>query len=377
MIKLLFMIPTLGQGGAEKVLVNLVNNLDISQFDITVQTLFDEGENKQFLKSNIHYKSYMNHQFRGNTHYFKLFSPRSLYKRIVKDDYDIIVSYLEGPTARIVSGCTNPKTKLISWIHGEQQTKKNAASSFRNYKEAMSCYSAFHRTICVSDCIKDDFLSFFPLENPISVLYNTNETKLIRKLGKEDIDISIDNGKCINICAIGTLKKIKGFDRLIRVIDRLCKDNLSVRLYILGKGPMYDELLELVKELKVEDNIIFLGYQTNPYKYVSKMDIFTCSSYTEGFSTAATEALILGIPVVTVLVSGMQEMLGYNNEYGIVTKNDEEELYLALKDIIMNKEKLMYYKDKAKERGSFFSAENTVKAVEEMLIQLLNQEELL
>lgn len=374
MIKILFMIPTLGQGGAEKVLVNLVNNLDISQFDITVQTLFDEGENKQFLKSHIHYKSYMKHQFRGNKHYFKLFSPKSLYKKIVKDDYDIIVSYLEGPTARIVSGCTNPKTKLVSWIHVEQHTKENASASFRSYKEALSCYSKFHQTICVSEYVKQDFLSIFPLKISTSVLYNTNETKLINELGKEDININIDDNY-INICAIGTLKKSKGFDRLIRITDKLCKENLSVRLYILGKGPMYDELQELVKELKIEDNVIFLGYQTNPYKYVSKMDIFTCASFAEGFSTAATEALILGIPVVTVLVSGMQEMLGYNNEYGIVTKNDEEELYLALKDIITNKEKLMYYADKAKERGSFFSTENTVKAVEDMLIQLLNQEE--
>ena len=48
-MKVLFMIPSLGQGGAEKVLVNMVNHLDKNIFDITVQTLFDEGENKQFL----------------------------------------------------------------------------------------------------------------------------------------------------------------------------------------------------------------------------------------------------------------------------------------------------------------------------------------
>lgn len=364
------MIPTLGQGGAEKVLVNLVNNMNKDKFDITVQTLFDVGVNKQFLKSYIHYRSYMNYQFRGNTHYFKLFSPKSLYKKIVKDDYDIIVSYLEGPTARIVSGCTNPKTKLVSWIHVEQHTRNNASASFRSYKEALSCYSKFHQTICVSEYVKKDFLSIFPLKNPISVLYNTNETKLIKELGKEDIDINIDNSY-INICAIGTLKKSKGFDRLIRITDKLCKENLPVRLYILGKGQMHKNLENLVNSLGLEEQVVFLGYQTNPYKYVSKMDIFTCASFAEGFSTAATEALILGIPVVTVLVSGMQEMLGYNNEYGIVTKNNEEELYLALKDVITNKEKLTYYTDKAKERGSFFSTEKTVNAVEDMLMDLL------
>ena len=66
----------------------------------------------------------------------------------------------------------------------------------------------------------------------------------------------------------------------------------------------------------------FLGYQTNLYKYVAKCDLFVCASHAEGFSTAATEALILGVPVCTVEVSGMKEMLGENNEYGIITEND-------------------------------------------------------
>ena len=74
---------------------------------------------------------------RGNTYVMKLFSPEKLYKHFIGDNYDIIVSYLEGPTARIVSGCTNPNTKFVSWIHIEQHTKELASKSFRSYKEAL------------------------------------------------------------------------------------------------------------------------------------------------------------------------------------------------------------------------------------------------
>lgn len=56
MKKVLFMIPNLLHGGAEKVLVNLVNNMNRNEYDITVLTLFDTGVNKQFLKDHIHYK---------------------------------------------------------------------------------------------------------------------------------------------------------------------------------------------------------------------------------------------------------------------------------------------------------------------------------
>ena len=95
-IKILFLIHDLMHGGAEKVLLNLVNNMDHEKFDITVQTLFDVGVNKQFLSDKVHYKTCYKKMFRGNTKYFKLFSPEKLYRKYIKDDYDILVAYLEG-----------------------------------------------------------------------------------------------------------------------------------------------------------------------------------------------------------------------------------------------------------------------------------------
>lgn len=127
MIRILFMIHDLGHGGAEKVLVNLVNHLDRRRFDITVIALFGGGVNEQFLKPDVHYHAVFPKSFPGNSHVMKLFSPRLLHRLFVKARYDIEVSYLEGPSARIVSGCADRTTKLVSWIHVEQHTKKQAA----------------------------------------------------------------------------------------------------------------------------------------------------------------------------------------------------------------------------------------------------------
>ena len=98
--------------------------------------------------------------------------------------------------------------------------------------------------------------------------------------------------------------------------------------------------------------------------------MFVCASHAEGFSTAATEALIVGTPVITTRVSGMEEMLGSNGEYGIITENDEEAIYQGIRDMLTTPGKLEHYKEKAKERGSYFSTEQTVAAVEEMLIKI-------
>ena len=99
-------------------------------------------------------------------------------------------------------------------------------------------------------------------------------------------------------------------------------------------------------------------------------DLYVCSSRSEGFSTSVTESLIVGTPVVTTLCSGMKEMLGENNEYGIVTENDEDALYEGIKKMLTTEGLLEYYSEKALERGKKFSTEKTVKAVENMLLNL-------
>lgn len=115
----------------------------------------------------------------------------------------------------------------------------------------------------------------------------------------------------------------------------------------------------------------FWGYQTNPYKYVSKCDLFVCASHAEGFSTATTEALIVGTPVCTVNVSGMQEMLGKDNEFGVIVENDEEALYRGIKTLLDDSSLLKHYKEMAIQRGKEFSTSKTVNAVQEMLIRLM------
>ena len=105
-IKILFLIHDLGHGGAEKVLVNLVNNLDYERFDVTVVALFAGGVNEQFLNPNINYRTVFSKTFPGNSKIMKIFSPKQLHKMIIKGEYDIEISYLEGPCARIISGCS-------------------------------------------------------------------------------------------------------------------------------------------------------------------------------------------------------------------------------------------------------------------------------
>lgn len=365
--KILFVIHDLHHGGAEKVLVNLVNHMDKDRFDISVLALFGGGVNEQFLSPQVRLLHGHQSMIPGNSKIMKLFSPRQLFRHYIKEKYDVIVSYLEGPSARIVSGCPDDGTRLVSWIHIEQHTIKKAAGSFRTPAEAARCYARFDRTICVAQSVADDFQSIFALERLPVVLYNTVESDVIKANAEEGVASEQFSKEQLKIIGVGKLVPAKGFDRLLYVHKRLLlEDHLPVHTYLLGEGPEREKMESWIKKNELQDSITFLGYQTNPYKYVAACDLFVCSSYAEGFSTAATEALIVGTPVITTRVSGMQEMLG-DNEYGVITENDEESLYCGIRDLLNDPQRLSHYREKARERGMFFDTEQTVRAVEEML----------
>lgn len=373
MIKVLFLIHDLGAGGAEKVLVNLVNNMNQELFDITVMALFGGGVNEQYLSPHVHYRCVYNKMIRGNSYWMKLKTPETLHKDYIKEHYDIEVAYLEGPSARIISGCSHAKTRLVSWIHSNIKTMDQLSKSFRTQREALACYQRFHKIICVSKTIEHDFQLLFNHDLQTDVLYNTVDSASILEKSYEDVSELRDD--VTHLIAVGTLKEVKGYFRLLSIIKRLIEERCNIHLSIAGQGPLEGKLDEYIKNNHLEDYVTLLGYQSNPYKYVKHADLFVCSSFSEGFSTAATEALIVGTPVCTVEVSGMKEMLGEKNEYGLVTENSEEALYEGIKSLLDDPELLIHYQKQAKIRGQSFRTESTVKAVEEMFINLMEGSE--
>lgn len=367
MKKILFLIHDLGHGGAEKVLVNLVNNMDPEQFDISVTVLFAGGVNEQYLAPHIHFRALLPREFRGNSHVMKLFSPKVLHRWAVREHYDIEVSYLEGPSVRIASGCEDPDTKLISWIHCTMHSPKETAVGFRSIGEARDCYGKMDAMMFVSRSVRDAFLAHCPYTGPTDVLYNTNESRKILELAAEDAELP---GHTFRWCGVGRLIPVKGFDRMIRIQKRLTDEGYPAHLYILGEGAQRAQLEALTADLGVARSVTFLGYQANPYKFVAKCSLFVCASFAEGFSTAATESLILGTPVCTVEVSGMKELLGEQNEWGVITENSEDALCAGIKRLLDDPALLAHYKETAALRGKSFSTAATVRAVEEMLNSL-------
>lgn len=157
-IKILFFHFDLGYGGAERVLVNLLNNLDKDKYDITLLTLFHYGIAAKDLDKSIRWKWVLDRKpFRGITYLLRLFSPEFLHRRIIREKYDIEIAYMEGAPSRIISACPYEDTKKFAWIHVQIDNFRSFFHPFRSKKEVVTSYNRLDGIAGVSEYIVEDF----------------------------------------------------------------------------------------------------------------------------------------------------------------------------------------------------------------------------
>ena len=371
MIKILFFIPGLSEGGAEKVLRNLVNNMDQSKFDITVQTI-DEYNSEQYLTKGIHYKA-INRCRTGLgkkifSYWFRLCAELKLaYRIFVKDDYDIEVAYLETAATKIIAQSTNKKAVKLAWVHCDLSKKEGMSRSAEKVKKQ---YSKYDKIICVSRDVEIGFRKIFGNSFDTAVLPNViDEKEIIRKAAEPLYDYEGLPGQ-MNLLAVGRLTKQKNFEYLIRTCSQLRDDGYLFHLNILGEGSERNNLEEQIRKLELKSYITLRGFIKNPYPWMKYADIIVCSSKYEGSSTVVQEALILGKAVVTTLCTGMQELLG-NSEYGMIVDDSDRGLFNGLKLFMDNHDFIKRYEKAAEERGKIFAKETVVRQTEEYFKYLL------
>lgn len=358
MTSLLFLIPSLATRGAERVLVNLVNGLDKSEYRITVQTLFDVGELRSSLSPEVEYRRGLPFLLRGYVQFMKLLPPQWLYRLIVRQRYDVAVAYLEGAATRIISGCPYSDSKKVAWVHTDDTALTSFAYCYRSVAEAKQSYARFDRVVAVSSLISQHLSSL--LSRECDVLYNVIDTEQILRLAHPVPHIQAYS-TTRNVVSVGCLSSVKGYDRLIRAHQQLLLAGIAHHLYLIGTGPQESSLRQLVQDLHLQQTVHFLGFQSNPYPFMAQADLYVCSSYNEGFSTSVFEAMALGLPVVSTSCSGVAELLGQDNEYGIVVPNTDQGLLQGLRQMLTNPGLLQYYSLHSQQSIRRFSREQTLQ----------------
>lgn len=375
--KILFMVNSLYGGGAEKVFQTLLKNLCRNKYDITVCSVNQCEVNFTYYPPNIKY-IYIFERIDSNSSIlskvkikiknkiklwlYEKFQPSLLYKICIREKYDVEVAFIEGYATKMISGSSNMESKKIAWVHIDLEQNPWTEIAYNNLKEEIDCYKKYNQILCVSGEVAEAFQRRMKISDTVSVQYNPVDDQEINKKAQMDVIRYSPNIK--NFVTIGRLVEQKGYDRLLHVVNKL-KDDYSFCIRILGEGSDKEQLETYIKENKLEDYVKLLGFQNNPYPFMKAADAFICSSRSEGFSTAATEALILQKPIFTTDCAGMKELFGGYN-CGIICENSEKSLMKMLKKVLDKKSFDEYTRD-IKERKEYFLLKKRMCEIEEMI----------
>ena len=367
MIKILFFIETLSGGGAEKVLQNLVNNMDNKKFDITVQTVWKENPEK-YLNKNIKYKYIYPCYSKLNNYKYRLsVLLKTIYPLHIKDNYDIEVAYLECGATKVISTSTNKKARKLAWVHCDLSKKISNINEFK--KKSVNWYKKFNKVACVSRDVERSFKSIYGNEFDTEVIYNVIDDFSIKEKANENVEGYSFDKKIPTIVSVGRLSAQKRFDRLIKAHKTLLDEGFSNKLLIIGEGDEREKLEQLIKTSDLQDTVTLAGFRSNPYPYIKNADLLVCSSDYEGFSSFVAEGLILGKAVVTTNCTGMEELLGCS-ECGITTEVNAEALAEGIKKLLSDNNLKEDYEKKATERSRIFSIDASVKETENFFYSL-------
>ncbi len=373
MRKVLFFINSLSGGGAEKVLVELVNALPPQKYDITVCTLADEGIYQSQVNKNVKVSSLVKAKsplIRRALSWLVLFAipPKWTYQLFFRGRYDVEVAFLEGFPTKLLAASTSKAAKRLAWVHIDLINYDKNGRIFKSLEEGRTAYDKYDAIYCVSDDVREKFNEKYGLEEKAFTQYNVLDDLRIVELSKEPIDFRRVQDR-IEFVSVGRLVDQKGYDRLIEACSDLQQWKDKFHITIVGKGPDAEQLKQLVQDKNLSGTIDFAGFQSNPYPYIKQADCFLCSSRAEGFSTVATEAMILGKPIITTDCAGMKELFG-NEECGLMVENSMLGIREGILHVLENPTCIVRYQKAVQRRRGAFTKKARMEEMEKILDEM-------
>jgi glycosyltransferase involved in cell wall biosynthesis len=323
MIKVLFLIPNLVGGGAERVFVHLMNRLDRDRFACELALLRRRGVLLEDLAGDIPV-----HDLETDLAGAFRKIPACV-DRVRPDIVIATICYLDMMLglSRIAGG--RRETVYIGRETGMPSLRGRVTSSIWNMRWLYRiAYRRLDSIVVQSAGMREDVGTVYrvPPERMVTIP-NPVDTAMVRSRARDGAAEGFDTGRT-NIVTAGHLNRIKGYDMLLRAFARTSD---GLHLHILGDGELGGELERLAADLGIDGRVTFHGFRVNPFPFLLAADGYVMSSWYEGFPNAVAEALALGCPVVAFdSPGGIRELVedGVNGE--LVPFGDEAGLAAAL-----------------------------------------------
>lgn len=375
MKNILFFMETVDFGGAETVFTNIIKNINKSKFCIKVVTERDHELFTDEIKAAVPYDCFIKTERSTVRDFWNkiviklslILSEKNIRKYFIRGNYDVEVAFCEGYSTKIIGNSGKRNCKKIAWVHTDVIKNPWSEKIFGSAEEEKKCYEKFDAIVCVAETMKESFIKKYGMAEKVHVLYNPLDFESVIKKSEEKTDFKFGDG--MRFVLAGTFIKIKGFDRFVKVCKRLKDDGELFSALIMGDGEEKENIKKIIAETNLGDTVKILDFQTNPYKYIAHSDVYVCSSYAEGYSTAVSEAVALSVPVITTECSGMREIFG-ENECGIICENSEDGLYNAMKKVLNDPSLLKKFSAEEKKRANDFSLKKRMKTIEDFIESL-------
>jgi glycosyltransferase involved in cell wall biosynthesis len=356
--KLLFVTPTLAFGGAERVLLTLVEAMDRTAYEPVLAALSKAGSYDTDIPDWLRV-----HDLERKT---RLSFPNLVLRlanvlRTERPDIAIAFTGLANFVLLLAHRMARTVTRIIITEHiNPTQMYSSSEEPLGAVKRKMIrwLYPSADQIIAVSRGVRDDLVGNFGLaRSKITVIYDPVDLSRVRNLGAEPVEHPWFRSVRPLIVSAGRMTKQKDFPNLIRAFAQ-ARRSFPARLVLVGDGPERDRLRGLVRELGIAGDTAFVGYQANPYKYMAKAAMFVLSSRFEGFGLVLVEAMALGVPVVsTRCPSGPDEILRHGADGLLVPVGDHGRLASAMTSLLLRPELRRWFGDCGRARAQEFSAE--------------------
>ena len=333
--RICFGITKLGIGGAERVLVDITNEL-VKDYDITIFTIYGGGELEKELNQNIKRISlYKKEKKNAIIPIYVLLCGKNIYNKYLKGYFDIDIAFLEGPITRIFTHKGN--YKKIAWVHNDisKVFGEDYKSKIKKYIDKWF-YKKYDKIIFVRKKKKKAFENVYGKISERKIIYNYINKERVLSLSKERFYKPINNKKKKKIfITVARLVKPKAIDRLIRVHKKLIDEGLNHKIYVIGDGEEKYNLISLLKKLNLEKTFIFTGQIENPYPYIKQADYFVLLSYFEGYGMVVEEAKILNKPILVTDTAATEAVMNYDKK--VIIKNNECTIFDEMRNVLQDK----------------------------------------
>lgn len=405
--KVLFFISSLEGGGAERVMVDILRYIDKGRINIILVLLhpFTNSPYKEYIPENL---KIIVVKRKSDSFLEKVKQFFAFVEVIYKERPRVVLSMLTHNNIMAILAGMLFKIKVFACEHstlGEviktKEGKKMLGVSTAFLVKVL--YRFADKIIAVSEGIKSNLIEEFKIpQEKIEVIYNPIDMERINRLRsskdneKSPLTSLFQRGRLfpsikrgVGVCptflakggegglsgeipviiAMGRLTWVKGFDVLIKAFSRVVKE-VDARLIILGEGNERESLERLADNLGLNEKISFLGFQKNPYPFLSNADIFVLSSRYEGLPMAILEAMACGMPIIAAdCKSGPREILQDGKCGLLVPVGDELALSEGILKLLKNKPLREKYSGLGKERVMDFSADKIVSRYEKLILE--------